>query len=69
MNKLVLKTCGKHYGHVAGECSKCKVSAKQSRNGLQYSGTPWNALFEPSEAMLEQDRRASLNRSGLYWIQ
>lgn len=48
--KLELLSCGKHYGAVAGaECQKCRVLADKERPGtgcLQYSGTPWNAVFD-----------------------
>lgn len=61
--KLVKLDCGKHWGHKSGQCSKC--SRPTNRTGLQWDGTPWLAIFEPSQAMSEQDRVASLMRSGL----
>lgn len=52
-----LLDCGKHFtvdpNKPAGApCSKCQHNRKLAanvnyRNGLQYNGTPWLAIFEP----------------------
>jgi hypothetical protein len=52
--KLVKKDCGKHFGEQAGPCAKCGHFARQLakpefRAGLQYGGTPWNAVTGPIE--------------------
>lgn len=52
--KLVKKDCGIHFGHEPGPCSKClhhddQISNPKFRKGLQYSGTPFNALIDTSK--------------------
>lgn len=41
--RLVKKDCGIHSGHEPGPCRKC--ARQQPRAGLQYGGTPWNAVI------------------------
>lgn len=50
MTRLVKKDCGIHFGPQPGPCSKCSHFANlmadpKFRAGLQYDGTPWNAVL------------------------
>lgn len=57
MSQLVKKDCGKHWGQVAGKCSKCALNEDYQRKGcLQYGGTPWLAVIEPAQGQSLQDR-------------
>lgn len=58
---LKLNDCGKHYGN-GGPCSKCTHTAKQSRKGLQYTGTPWIAVLQEPESLQER----AIRKAGEY---
>lgn len=45
VRRLVVKSCGKHYGEIGGDCHKCRKPDCQTKEGLL---AVFNATFYPS---------------------